>query len=83
MFLIFFFLCHKFRCEFFFSLFFVSCYSLSTVYQLSKECQSLIPHYDLIQEVNITRNNLLQTKTQLEELLSLPKKVVLFFDVGF
>jgi hypothetical protein len=53
--------------------------SFSNIYQLSKECQSLIPHYDLIQEVNITRNNLLQTKAQLENLLSILKKVSSLF----
>jgi len=47
----------------------------SNVYQLSKDCQNLIPHYDLIQEVNVTRNNLLETKRELNNVLTIPQKI--------
>jgi hypothetical protein len=45
------------------------------VRDLSTETQSLIPHYDVVQEVNVTRLNLTRTRNQLSSLLTIPEKV--------
>lgn len=42
---------------------------------MSSEVQSIIPYYQVIKEVNIARNNLLETRQYFENMMAIPSRV--------
>lgn len=52
------------------------CHSFSNLDKLSVECQGLIGNYDLVAEVHQARTNLYHTRSELEKMLAIPKRVV-------
>ena len=42
---------------------------------MTAEVQGLIPYYQVIKEVNIARNNLLETRQYFENMMAIPSKV--------
>lgn len=49
--------------------------SFSNIYEMSSEVQGLIPYYQVIKEVNIARNNLLETRQYFENMMAIPSRV--------
>eukprot|EP00029_Vermamoeba_vermiformis_P007272 TRINITY_DN3101_c0_g1_i1.p1 TRINITY_DN3101_c0_g1~~TRINITY_DN3101_c0_g1_i1.p1 ORF type:complete len:782 (-),score=138.16 TRINITY_DN3101_c0_g1_i1:12-2099(-) len=49
--------------------------NFSNIYEMSAEVQSLIPYYQVIKEVNIARNNLLETRQYFENMMAIPSRV--------